>query len=236
STRNTRVERLWVEVGSQFARHWRSFFLRLERLHQFDPNNPHHLWLLHFLFLEEINKDCEEFQEQWNHHPISGKGHDQTPADMRLIGEVKYGKYADNFENIHPEILERYNQEGHIPMTNTNISTEDLDQAIAQDQDRHIRHEAIDVVQNECPFRTEQAIHIFSAARREIEAREIIPMHLGVAEAEWEERFYPETETIKIGRKEVEIELPFPIWWPRAVAWAQGLELMFEFRLLKTAR
>ncbi|KAK7000661.1 hypothetical protein R3P38DRAFT_3616554 [Favolaschia claudopus] len=32
STRNTRIERLWVEVGSQFARRWRGFFLRLERL------------------------------------------------------------------------------------------------------------------------------------------------------------------------------------------------------------
>jgi hypothetical protein len=26
STFNTRIERLWVEVGSQFARRWRAFF------------------------------------------------------------------------------------------------------------------------------------------------------------------------------------------------------------------
>jgi hypothetical protein len=32
STRNTRIERIWSEVGSQFARAWRAFFLRLERL------------------------------------------------------------------------------------------------------------------------------------------------------------------------------------------------------------
>ncbi|KAJ6491001.1 hypothetical protein C8R45DRAFT_764018, partial [Mycena sanguinolenta] len=74
STRNTRVERLWVEVGSQFARRWRGFFLRLERRHHLDRNNPHHLWLLHYLFLHDINKECEEFQHQWNHHPISGAG------------------------------------------------------------------------------------------------------------------------------------------------------------------
>ncbi|KAJ7478865.1 hypothetical protein B0H11DRAFT_1725718 [Mycena galericulata] len=79
STRNTRIERLWVEVGSQFARRWRGFFLRLERLQKFDPDNPYHLWLLHYHFLGEINKDFEEFQEQWNHHPISGKGNNQTP-------------------------------------------------------------------------------------------------------------------------------------------------------------
>jgi hypothetical protein len=76
STHNTRIERLWVEVGSQFARAWRAFFFRLEELHGLDRKNPFHLWLLHFLFLDSINDDCEEFAENWNAHPISGKGHD----------------------------------------------------------------------------------------------------------------------------------------------------------------
>ena len=30
STHNTQIERLWVEVGTQFARSWRAFFFRLE--------------------------------------------------------------------------------------------------------------------------------------------------------------------------------------------------------------
>lgn len=88
------------------------------------------MWLLHHLFLDDINRDCEEFQEQWNNHPISGKGNDQTPSvclisprfrslsaevtvqDMRFMGEVKYGRYADDFEGIHPEVLERYGNAG----------------------------------------------------------------------------------------------------------------------------
>ena len=76
---NTRIERLWVEVGRQFARAWRAFFRRLERLHLLDRSNTHHLWLLHFLFLEAINSDCLEFQNDWNSHPISGAGHNQSP-------------------------------------------------------------------------------------------------------------------------------------------------------------
>lgn len=79
STSNTRIERLWVEVGVQFARPWKAFFLRLERLHHLDRENAAHLWLLHFLFLDTINDDCKLFQSHWNSHPISGKGHDQTP-------------------------------------------------------------------------------------------------------------------------------------------------------------
>ncbi|KAJ7043418.1 hypothetical protein C8F04DRAFT_894034, partial [Mycena alexandri] len=66
STNNTRIERLWVEVGSQFARRWRVFFYRLDR------TNPHHLWLLHLLFLDLINLDCKNFRAEWNCHPISG--------------------------------------------------------------------------------------------------------------------------------------------------------------------
>lgn len=79
STHNTRIERLWVEVGSQFARAWRAFFFRLEKLHSLDRKNPHHLWLLHYLFLDMINEDCKEFAETWNAHPISGEGHDRSP-------------------------------------------------------------------------------------------------------------------------------------------------------------
>ncbi|KAJ7790962.1 hypothetical protein B0H14DRAFT_2230135, partial [Mycena olivaceomarginata] len=74
STHNTPIECLWVEVGSQFSRTWHAFFLKLERLHGLDRDNPHHLWLLHHIFLPKINEDWAAFQDDWNHHPISGKG------------------------------------------------------------------------------------------------------------------------------------------------------------------
>lgn len=67
STHNSRIERLWVEVGTQFARLWRAFFLRLERLHHLDRQNAHHLWLLHFLFLDSINQDCDSFKKLGMH-------------------------------------------------------------------------------------------------------------------------------------------------------------------------
>ena len=80
STRNTRIERLWVEVGSQFARRWRAFFTRLGELHHLDRKVPTHLWLLHHLFLDEINADCAQFVEEWNAHPVSGSDmHNMSP-------------------------------------------------------------------------------------------------------------------------------------------------------------
>jgi hypothetical protein len=79
STRNTRIEWLWVEVRSQFARQLRAFFYWLEHLHLLDCKNPQHLWLVHYLFLDMINSDCQDFQEEWNAHPISGEGKDRSP-------------------------------------------------------------------------------------------------------------------------------------------------------------
>ncbi|KAJ7449332.1 hypothetical protein B0H11DRAFT_1928679 [Mycena galericulata] len=100
-----------------------------------------------------------------------------------------------------------------IPKLERYGGEDNLDLAIAGDQDRHIRHEAIDVVENECPFSSEDATVIFSAALPEVKSAGIITENFGVAGPEWEERFYGETETVKIGREDVEIVLPFGIWW-----------------------
>ncbi|KAJ7508166.1 hypothetical protein B0H11DRAFT_1704596 [Mycena galericulata] len=107
---------------------------------------------------------------------------------------------------------------------------EDLDLSIAGDQERHIRHEAIDVAENKCPFQSEEATTIFFAALEDAKSAGIIPENIGVAEAEWGGPFYGETEKVKVGRKDVEIVLPFEIWWPRAVLWAQALELMVRIQ------
>jgi hypothetical protein len=98
STHNSRIERLWVEIGTQFARQWRAFFLRLETYHYLDRSNPHHLWLLHFLFLEQINQDCEQFRQNWNSHPLSGNGGNQCP-NVRVLHNM--------FPNLELMILKR---------------------------------------------------------------------------------------------------------------------------------
>jgi hypothetical protein len=67
---NTRIERLWVEVG---------------RCHLLERNNASHRWLLHYLFLESINDDCKRFCEEWNAHPISGVAGGYSPNVSFLI-------------------------------------------------------------------------------------------------------------------------------------------------------
>ncbi|KAG1825901.1 uncharacterized protein BJ212DRAFT_1295228 [Suillus subaureus] len=87
---------------------WHAFFYRLERLHGLNVSNAQHLWLLHELFLGQIESDCNTFQAEWNVHPISGEGHDQSLNDMRLMGQLKHGLYADNCEGVHPDIIRQY--------------------------------------------------------------------------------------------------------------------------------
>jgi hypothetical protein len=99
-----------------------------------DRKNPSHLWLLHRLFLKDINDDCKEFQDQWNAHPISGpQTKDRSPAvrvalnfisvitfkflqDLRFLGQMDNGVYThDPTMGIHPEILNRYyGVDGHV--------------------------------------------------------------------------------------------------------------------------
>ena len=50
--------------------------------------NPHHRWLLHYLFLDMINKDCQSFCEEWNAHPISGVGGGRSPNVSDYITEL----------------------------------------------------------------------------------------------------------------------------------------------------
>ena len=89
STHNTRIERLWLETGRHFARAWRAFFTRLERLHRLDRDDPHQIWLLQTLFLDDIQHDCNEFQNEWNSHPLSGKGQGMSP-NVRAVDRYIY--------------------------------------------------------------------------------------------------------------------------------------------------
>ncbi|KAG8724435.1 hypothetical protein FRC09_018723 [Ceratobasidium sp. 395] len=109
STHNQRIERLWLDVGKQFARLWRAFFMRLEKLHGLDRSDKHHLWLIQFLFLSEINADIDSFRTLWNLHGVSGsQTHDQSPLDMRLLGQLQDGVQEDPFLDVSPEQVAQF--------------------------------------------------------------------------------------------------------------------------------
>ncbi|KAI6138895.1 hypothetical protein BKA82DRAFT_4365520 [Pisolithus tinctorius] len=48
------------------------------------------------------------FCEEWNSHPISGEGHDQSPQDMHLLGQLEHGVYLENGVSLNPDVVSHY--------------------------------------------------------------------------------------------------------------------------------
>ncbi|KAH7903565.1 hypothetical protein BJ138DRAFT_1020415, partial [Hygrophoropsis aurantiaca] len=250
STHNSRIERSWVETGVRFVHPWRAFFFRLERLHQLDRSNHHHLWLLHQLFLSEISDDCKIFCEEWNAHPISGEGHDQSPNDMRFMGQLEHGIYMEDELHIHPDIIQHYygsSAQGEHPTPppvestdeeeweDVEMTTEaatgyaDLPSLIADDQAPQFLHDGVSVPKHASPFPESELEDAFWLALREVQELDYIPAGYGMIEEEWDGEGYPEIEVIRSGRrgrKEMTIALPDCTWRPRAVRWCQALEVL----------
>ncbi|KAJ7620448.1 hypothetical protein FB45DRAFT_754668, partial [Roridomyces roridus] len=243
STHNTRIERLWVEVGRQFARRWRAFFYRLESLHGLDRSNAAHLWLLHRLFLHLINEDCAEFQCEWNAHPISGAGHDRSPNDMFLLGKLQHGVYLDDCVGLSPETIQQLygvhgpEQQRGVHQTGAgHLSDEDDDDGGWQDviegveaaNEHHFHHEPVSVPKHKSPF-DDDALNIFDATLVEANRLDIIPPGYGMRPEEWDEELYPAYEILKSGRKgskQLHVALPDSIWRPRAQLWVRALAVM----------
>ncbi|KAJ3929003.1 MAG: hypothetical protein NXY57DRAFT_944446 [Lentinula lateritia] len=227
STGNTQAERMWPEVGSQFVRAWRAFFFRLERVHGLQRNNPNHLWLLHTLFLSSINEDCDSFVQNWNSHPISGKGHDKTPNDIRLLGQLQHGTYPDLEGGIHPEVLQYYNAE----------EIEEVEKAemaaianIRKEQHSQYYHEPIPVPKHGSPFAENgKEVKMFGKLLKELESSGFIPSDYKLTPEEWETGNYPIFESIPFGKKgnrQLEVPLPPHIWLTRAIQWVRCLVIM----------
>ncbi|KAJ7173237.1 hypothetical protein C8R46DRAFT_893090, partial [Mycena filopes] len=251
STHNTRIERLWVEVGVQFARRWRAFFTRLGDLHRLDRKNAHHIWLLHRLFLGNVNDDCRAFQAQWNAHPISGRGaNDRSPA-------LDNGVYTvDPFKELHPDTIERYyGVEGPIQVRRpgqtgaghpddededewVDEADEYLHAVVEEDLAHNIRHPAIKVARHRNPFHSSTMEENFFGALGEIVRLNLVPEGYGVIEDEWEDGSYPSMEAINPGTrgKEIVVELPRDVWLPRAVLFAQGLDALERSLALQPVR
>ncbi|KAG6909603.1 hypothetical protein DXG01_016642 [Tephrocybe rancida] len=71
------------DVQAQVGATWADLFTTLEMQYGLDINNPNHIWLLHYLFLNTINAQLDFFIQSWNHHRIQIRGGpNQSPADM----------------------------------------------------------------------------------------------------------------------------------------------------------
>ncbi|KAF9509887.1 hypothetical protein BS47DRAFT_1300921, partial [Hydnum rufescens UP504] len=93
---NVRIECLWVDVTTQLGAKWAEFFTSLELHHGFNVNNRSHKWLLHYLFLPDINDELLFFTRTWNHHQIHIQGQrSRSPINFFYFDMLVHGIRGD---------------------------------------------------------------------------------------------------------------------------------------------
>ncbi|KAJ7849862.1 hypothetical protein B0H14DRAFT_2356005, partial [Mycena olivaceomarginata] len=232
---------------------WSAFFYQFEALHGLDRCNSHHLWLLHFLFLDLINDDCTNFVAEWSCHPISGEGHDQSPEDMCLMGQLQHGVYVDDCEGIDPTVIRRYygihgpecsraqgqtgagqlnDEDIPAPSSNSSNKSESEDDLEAQIEEAHtenFHHEAVSIPKHANPFDDDDMMRLFYNALKIAIREDIVPPGYGLLPEEWDEEGYPAFKILKSGHrgsKQLRIALPDDIWCPRAEMWRHALAIL----------
>jgi hypothetical protein len=132
SVHNVRIERLWVDVRIGITATWDTNFTELEMRHGLDINNPHHLWLLHLLFLPVINLQLQFWAESWNLHKISSNtdhpsrspddmfGFDMLVCGLRgdflndlVLGDEELEVFGVDWEGLHEDTLLRSMRENY---------------------------------------------------------------------------------------------------------------------------
>jgi hypothetical protein len=92
SVHNSRIERIWYDVTEGFGGKWKNFFTDLEANEGLDVDNRAHVWLLHHLFLNDINRDALAWAETWNNHKLQIRGErQQTPQEMFFFSMFEDG-------------------------------------------------------------------------------------------------------------------------------------------------
>ncbi|KIK52362.1 hypothetical protein GYMLUDRAFT_251303 [Collybiopsis luxurians FD-317 M1] len=79
-----------------------------------------------------------------------------------------------------------------------------------------------------CPF-TGDELHLYEAGLSSAARQKILPPGYGICADEWEDDHYPAVEIIRSGRKggkEISVQLPTFIWYPRGHLWVLALSIM----------
>lgn len=152
------------------------------------------------------------------------------------MGRLQHGEYVADYEDVHPEVLERYygedwaehsedEGEQRRPSSDDGLTLEDH---VAEDQAANVRHAPVETPTKGNPFEAYPGAEIlFMDMLRGADERKFVPEQFNLRAEEWGESGYEESEPIKMrGGKIVDIPVPFLDWWPRAVRWSRALYLM----------
>ena len=81
SVHNQRIERFWRDVGQQVEHYYIKVFDFLERELQVNFDLLDHIFIIHYLFIPQINEALRNFQMAWNAHQLSTE-HNASPQQL----------------------------------------------------------------------------------------------------------------------------------------------------------
>ncbi|KAI9058753.1 hypothetical protein FKP32DRAFT_1581272 [Trametes sanguinea] len=156
SVHNIRIERLWVDVTAGFGHKWKEFFRALEAFHDLNVDNDAHVWLLHHLFLDTINRDAHQWAETWNHHVIARRGERHlSPAQMYIRGLAEHGQRGIRLADLNPDLEQGLSNS--IDYADYGIDWEDIgNEHIRQHHDIHNPNDG----DHANPFLTDHPAHL----------------------------------------------------------------------------
>ncbi|KAJ6530481.1 hypothetical protein DFH09DRAFT_1411003 [Mycena vulgaris] len=146
---------------------------------------------------------------------------------------LRYKLLSSNIvDNLIP-VLENMEEDEEDPNDNDEEPEldreEELENQIQADQAQNIRHAPIKVARHSSPFEDKEVeadfLQLLSAVLSQVDE---LPENYGVLPEEWDDDDYDEIETIRTrtNGKELVVVLPRSDWFPRAVQWAQALDLL----------
>jgi hypothetical protein len=119
SNHNQRIERLWYDVTRKVLFSYKEIFLYYINILDMDINNDRTCFIMHYLFLDRIEADLQQFVEAWNNHKVSTNArsvhtptHNMTPNQLEQHPYYRSLRPPENV--IEEELIRTYGIEGII--------------------------------------------------------------------------------------------------------------------------
>ena len=114
SVHNQRIERLLKDVRESVTSFFIELFDNFERTGLADRYNPVHVYAMRYVFLPRINRALQEFQNQWNNHPIRTE-RNNLPNTLFLRAVL-----VQNNVSFHNDLVNTIDDDGPLPDIQTN--------------------------------------------------------------------------------------------------------------------